>query len=115
MNTLLLDITNKKLINTLKSIKNNNLTISTFSCPKLYPFPQIVIVDFSTTIQSNDNEMILTEIIKHIVPQPYIVACMSNWNQEYIHLANIFGINRIVTYDDEEDLLNLSDMLKNRF
>ena len=115
MNTLLLDITNKKLINTLKSIKNNNLTISTFSCPKLYPFPQIVIVDFSTTIQSNDNEMILTEIIKHIVPQPYVVACMSNWNQKHIHLAKIFGINRIIAYDNEDDLVNLSDMFKKSY
>ena len=110
MNTLLLDVTDKRLINTLKSIKNNNLTISSFRCPKLYPFPQFVIVDFTTTIQSNDNETTLTEIIKHIVPQPYVVACMSNWKQEHIHLAKIFGINRIFTYGNDDDLVNLSEL-----
>ena len=59
--------------------------------------------------------MILTEIIKHIVPQPYVVACMSNWNQKHIHLAKIFGINRIVAYDNEDDLVNLSDMFKKSY
>lgn len=114
MTTLLLDVTNKRLINTLRSIKNNELILSSFSYPKLYPFPQFVIVDFTITIKSNDNETTLTEIIKHIVPHPYVVACMSNWKQEQIHLAKIFGINRIVQYNNEDDLMNLSELIIKR-
>lgn len=111
MNILLLGITNNAFIESIKSIKNITITESFIERPVLYPFPNIVIVDFEKATSSNDNEKVLTEIATHIVPKPYIIACMAKWDPSYKTLAKCFGVNRIFTYEDNEELSYIIEKL----
>ena len=106
LNVLMLDISNKSLLQTVNANKKYDIRIEsgTIANPKLYPIPQIIIADFAAVIQSNETEKVLTEISNRIVPKPYIIACMDQWEQKLLNLANCFGIDKTISYDNNSDL-----------
>lgn len=114
LNVLMLDISNKSLLQTVNANKKYDIRIEsgTIANPKLYPIPQIIIADFAAVIQSNETEKVLTEISNRIVPKPYIIACMDQWEQELLNLANCFGIDKTISYDNNSDLEIVNQVLQ---
>lgn len=111
MKILLLNITDKTILDSLRKLEILQITNATISNPALYPFPQIVIIDFEKTIQFEKNERVLTDIAFRIAPPPRIVAFMEKWDNKHIELARSFGINTVLTYGDPNDYETLKSII----
>lgn len=114
INVLMLDISNELLLQSIKANKRHEMRIesSTIENPKLYPIPQVIIADFGTIVQSDKTEKVLVEIANRIVPKPYIIACMNHWEQGYKTLAQCFGVDKTITYDNNSDLEIVNQILQ---
>ena len=75
------------------------IDIDTIRKAALYPFPQVVIVDFEKLVGKEKAEKLLIDISIHLIPKPLIIACMEHWEESQRILANCLKIDYICSSD----------------
>ena len=93
MNVLVLDINNEPLLRSLKENKKQKVITGTIRQPKLYPIPDVILLDFDQVFGHNGREVTLMHLSLKLYPQVTIIACAEEWNDGTRKFAKQFGVD----------------------
>ena len=100
MNVLLLDNTDEALFNTLKDHEDTKVVTGTIQRPRLFPIPDIIIVNFDSIFGSETKETILIELSRKLHPHVMIIAVSKQWDDGLKMFANLFGVDECCDIHD---------------
>ena len=90
---LILDIKNEALIKSLKENEQLKVVTGTIRRPKLYPIPDVILLNFDEVFGYERRETILIEIAAKLHPQVTIIACSEEWFDGTKKFAKQFGVD----------------------
>ena len=93
MNILIVDINNEPLLRSLKENKQLKVVTGTIRRPKLYPIPDVILLDFDQVFGHNGREVTLIHLASKLHPQVKIIACSKEWNDGKREFAKQFGVD----------------------
>ena len=108
-NLLILDIENEPVIQKLKDIKGIKVVTGTIRRPKLYPIPDLILINFDMLLGYVRRECIFIEIASKLHPQVDIIAFADYWTSDKEMLAHSFGADDCMSFSELE---NLPQMIK---
>ena len=105
MNILILDIKDEALIQPLK--ENNHLKVitGTIRRPKLYPIPDVILLNFDEVFSYERRETIIIERAAKLHPQVTIIACSEEWCEGTKKFAKQFGVDDCFDSNKIKELL----------
>jgi hypothetical protein len=105
MNTLILDIDNEAGVKKVKELsKYDTVIIGTIRRPKLFPIPDVIVVNFDFILETKRREEILVELAAKLHPQVLIISCADEWQKGKVDLAKAFGVDHCVKFSDIDNL-----------
>ena len=105
MNILILDINNEPLLRSLKENEQLKVVTGTIHRPKLYPIPDVILLDFDQVFGHNGREVTLIQLASKLHPQVTIIACAEEWNDGTRKFAKQFGVDDCFDNDKLNELL----------
>lgn len=93
MNILALDIKNEALIQSLKENEQLKVVTGTIRRPKLYPIPDVILLNFDEVFGHNSREVTLMHLSSKLHPQVTIIACSEEWSDGTKEFAKQFGVD----------------------
>ena len=109
---LILDIKNEALIKSLKENKNLKVVTGTIRRPKLYPIPDVILLDFDQVFGHNSREVTLMHLSSKLHPQVTIIACSKEWNDGTRKFAKQFGVDDCFDNSKFSELLYRIDIYR---
>ena len=105
MNTLILDIDNEAVVQKCKELSKYDTVITgTIRRPKLFPIPDVIVVNFDFILETNRREEILVGLAAKLHPQVLIIAYADEWQKGKVELAKAFGVDHCVKFSDIDNL-----------
>lgn len=111
MNVLLLDNTDEKLLQMLNDHKDTRVITGTIRRPRLYPLPDLIIVNFDDVFGSNKKETVLMELSRKLHPQVMIIAVSTKWDDGLKMFAKLFGVDECCNADDLNIIRTIIDII----
>lgn len=105
MNILALDIKNEALLRLLKENKQLKVVTGTIRRPKLYPIPDVILLDFDQVFGHNSREVTLMHLSSKLHPQVTIIACSEEWNDGTRTFAKQFDVDDCFDNDKLNELI----------
>lgn len=105
MNVLALDINNEPLLRSLKENQQLKIVTGTIRRPKLYPIPDVILLDFDQVFGHNGREVTLMHLSSKLHPQVTIIACSEEWSDGTRKFAKQFGVDDCFDNDKLDELL----------
>lgn len=105
MNILILDIKDEALIQPLKENNHLKVVTGTIRRPRLYPIPDVILLNFDEVFGYERRETILIEIAAKLHPQVTIIACSEEWCDGTKIFAKQFGVDDCFDCDKIKELL----------
>ena len=93
MKILILDNQNESLIQTLKENKQLKVVTGTIRRPKLYPIPDVILLNFDEVFGYERREATLIEIAAKLHHRVTIIACSEKWCDGTKIFAKQFGVD----------------------
>ena len=93
MIVLVLDINNEALLRSLKENEQLKIVTGTIRRPKLYPIPDVILLNFDEVFGYNGREVTLIHLSSKLHPQVTIIACSEEWNDGTRKFAKQFGVD----------------------
>ena len=93
MNVLVLDINNEPLLRSLKENEQLKIVTGTIRRPRLYPIPDVILLNFDQVFGHNGREVTLMHLSSKLHPQVTIIACSEEWNDGTRKFAKQFGVD----------------------
>ena len=115
MNILILDIKNEALIQPLKENNHLKVVTGTIRRPKLYPIPDVILLNFDEVFGYERRETILIEIAAKLHPQVTIIACSKEWCDGTKKFAKQFGVDDCFDSNKIKELLYRIDIYRKAY
>ena len=112
MNVLALDINNELLLQSLKENEQLKVITGTIRKPKLYPIPDVILLNFNEVFGYERRETILIEIAAKLHPQVTIIACSEEWCDGTKKFAKQFGVDDCFDNSKINELLYRIDIYR---
>lgn len=93
MKILIIDNQNESLIQMLKENKQLKVVTGTIRRPKLYPIPDVILLNFDEVFGYERREATLIEIAAKLHPRVTIIACSEKWCDGTKIFAKQFGVD----------------------
>lgn len=112
MNVLVLDINNEPLLRSLKENNHLKVVTGTIRRPKLYPIPDVILLNFDEVFGYERRETILIEIAAKLHPRVTIIACSEEWCDGTKEFAKQFGVDDCFDNSKIKELLYRIDIYR---
>ena len=112
MNILILDIKNEAVIQTLKENNHLKVVTGTIRRPKLFPIPDVILLDFDQVFGHNGREGTLVHLSSKLHPQVTIIACSEEWCDGTKEFAKQFGVDDCFDNSKIKELLYRIDIYR---
>ncbi|MBQ3265543.1 MAG: hypothetical protein IJH07_07175 [Ruminococcus sp.] len=109
MTVLILDLNNESLIQLLRQNKYLKIITGTICRPKLYPLPDVIILDFDQVFGHSDREDTLIMLASKLHPQVMIIACSRKWSDGTRKFARLFGADECI---ESNKIVEIVDRIK---
>ncbi|MBQ3265455.1 MAG: hypothetical protein IJH07_06730 [Ruminococcus sp.] len=111
MNVLILDNTDDNLLQMVNEHKETRVITGTIRRPRLYPLPDLIIVNFDDVFGSNKKETVLMELSRKLHPQVTIIAVSTKWDDGLKMFAKLFGVDECCNADDLNIIRMIIDII----
>lgn len=115
MNILILDIKNEALIQSLKENEKLKVVTGTIRRPRLYPIPDVILLDFDQVFGHNGREITLMHLSSKLHPQVTIIACAEEWCDGTRKFAKQFGVDDCFDSSKINELLYRIDIYRKAY
>lgn len=112
MNVLVLDSNNEALLRSLKENEKLKVITGTIRRPKLYPIPDVILLNFDQVFGHNGREVTLIHLASKLHPQVTIIACSEKWNDGTRKFAKQFGVDDCFDTSKIKELLYRIDIYR---
>ena len=115
MNILIFDFQDEALIQLLKENNHLKVVIGTIRRPKLFPIPNVILLNFDEVFGYERRETIIIEIAAKLHPHVTIIACSKEWCDGTKKFAKQFGVDDCFDSNKIKELLYRIDIYRKAY